>query len=120
MSWKRTLEKIINWELWPFELRYSLITPVWAWYCLRSRSLWFFSPSNPTITFGGFEGEDKREMYDQLPKELYPKTIYIHPSDDFASVKEQVEKNGFTYPFIVKPDVGMKGILFRKIENEGA
>jgi len=117
MSWKRTLEKIINWELWPFELRYSLITPVWAWYCLRSRSLWFFSPSNPTITFGGFEGEDKREMYDQLPKELYPKTIYIHPSDDFASVKEQVEKNGFTYPFIVKPDVGMKGLLFRKIDT---
>ncbi|MBS1631389.1 MAG: hypothetical protein JST10_02335, partial [Bacteroidetes bacterium] len=25
---------------------------------------------------------------------------------------------GFSYPFIVKPDVGMKGILFRKIENE--
>jgi hypothetical protein len=27
-------------------------------------------------------------------------------------------EHGFTYPFIVKPDVGMKGILFRKIENE--
>src|SRR6185369_136666 len=24
----------------------------------------------------------------------------------------------FSYPFIVKPDIGMKGILFRKIENE--
>ena len=118
MSWKRTLEKISNWELWPFELRYSLITPVWAWYCLRSRSLWFFTPSNPTITFGGFEGEDKREMYDQLPKELYPKTIYLHPSDDFAFVQQQVAQQEFTYPFIVKPDVGMKGLLFRKIDTQ--
>lgn len=119
MSWKTTLEKISNWELWPFELRYSLIVPVWVWYCLRSRSIWFFTPSNPTLTFGGFEGEDKREMYEQLPKELYPKTIYVHPNEDFATVKEQVSRHGFTYPFIVKPDVGMKGLLFRKIDNEG-
>jgi hypothetical protein len=118
MSWKRTWEKISNWELWPFELRYSLITPMWAWYCLRSRSVWFFTPSNPTITFGGFEGEDKREMYEQLPPELYPKTIYVHPSTDFTSVKQQVQERGFTYPFIVKPDVGMKGLLFRKLDNE--
>ena len=118
MSWKRTWEKISNWELWPFELRYSLITPMWAWYCLRSRSVWFFTPSNPTITFGGFEGEDKREMYEQLPPELYPKTIYTHPSADFVKIKQQVEERGITYPFIVKPDVGMKGLLFRKIDNE--
>lgn len=118
MSWKRTLEKISNWELWPFELRYSLIIPVWIWYCLRSRSLWFFTPSNPTLTFGGFEGEDKREMYEQLPKELYPRTIYVHPKEAFSTVQQMVQQNGFSYPFIVKPDVGMKGLLFRKIDNE--
>jgi len=36
----------------------------------------------------------------------------------YEEVKEKIEMAGFTYPFIVKPDVGMKGILFRKIENE--
>lgn len=118
MSWKRTLEKISNWELWPFELRYSMIAPVWGWYCLRSGSVWFFTPSNPTLTFGGFEGEDKREMYEQLPPELYPKTIYIDPRQEYASVKEQMTRHGFTFPFVVKPDVGMKGLLFRKIDNE--
>lgn len=95
-----------------------MIAPVWAWYCLRSRSIWFFTPSNPTLTFGGFEGEDKREMYEQLPKELYPRTIYVHPKEDFGSVKEQVARHGLSYPFVVKPDVGMKGLLFRKIDNE--
>ncbi len=118
MKWKSLWEKIGNWELWPFALRYFFISPVWLWYCLRSGSWWFFSSSNPTITFGGFEGEGKKEMYELLPKHVYPKTIYINPGEDFAAVKNLIKKNGFVYPFVVKPDVGMKGLLFRKVDNE--
>ncbi|HWI91093.1 MAG TPA: hypothetical protein VNT20_07450 [Flavisolibacter sp.] len=119
MSWKNFWEKAGNWELWPFKLRYFLISPVWLWYCLRSRSLWFFSSSNPTLTFGGLDGETKREMYDLLPKEFYPKTIYLSPKDNFEEIKQLIAQNGFTYPFVVKPDVGAKGLLFRKIDDEG-
>jgi hypothetical protein len=118
MKWKSLWEKIGNWELWPFALRYFFISPVWLWYCLRSGSWWFFSSSNPTITFGGFEGEGKKEMYELLPKHVYPKTIYIHPGEDFAAVKNLIKQNGFVYPFVVKPDVGMKGLLFRKVDKE--
>src|SRR5256885_6848282 len=118
MSWKSFREKAGNWELWPFSLRYFFISPIWLWYCLRSRSLWFFSSSNPTITFGGFEGEGKKEMYELLPKSFYPKTIYIDPKEEFEKVKQYVLDNGFNYPFVVKPDVGMKGLQFRKIDKE--
>lgn len=118
MHIKKIFQRIFNWELWPFYLLYFPIGPVWIWYCLKSRSLWFFSSSNPTITFGGFEGESKREMYDQLPSDSFPKTIYILHNLPFEEVKKKIFESGFTYPFIVKPDVGMKGILFRKIENE--
>jgi hypothetical protein len=114
----KTWERIRNWELWPFALRYLFITPAWLWYCLRSGSLWFFSSSDPTITFGGFEGEGKKEMYELLPTELYPKTIYIQPGEPFDTVRKKVAEKGFGYPFCVKPDVGMKGLLFRKIDNE--
>lgn len=118
MRIKKIFEKISNWELWSFYVLYAPISPVWFWYCLRSWSLWFFSSSNPTITFGGFEGEGKKEMYDQLPPDLVPRTIYIMHDWTFDEVKEKIERAGFKLPFIVKPDVGMKGILFRKIENE--
>lgn len=80
--------------------------------------MWFFSSSNPTITFGGFEGESKKEMYQQLPENSYPQTIYILHDRPFDEVKKTVAAAGFIYPFVVKPDVGMKGILFRKIDNE--
>lgn len=115
---KKFFQKLLNWEHWNFYVLYAPISPVWIWYCLRSGSLWFFSSSNPTITFGGFEGEGKKEMYDQLPEHLIPRTIYIRHDLPFAEVKKEVEAAGLTYPFIVKPDVGMKGILFRKIDTE--
>ncbi len=118
MTLKSFFEKLGNWELWPFKLRYFLISPVWLWYCLRSGSFWFFSSSNPTITFGGFEGEGKKEMYELLPADYYPKTIYLDPGASFEEVKKKVSENGFSYPFIVKPDVGMKGLLFRKVDSE--
>lgn len=118
MRWKRFWEKINNWELWPFKLRYLGISPVWLWYCLKARSFWFFTPSNPTLTFGGFEGESKKEMYRQLPPHLYPKTIYIAPGTPFTIVKSCLQENDLTYPFVVKPDVGMSGILVRRINSE--
>lgn len=118
MNIRAFFAKITNWELWPFYVLYFPIGFVWFWYCLKSRSVWFFSSSNPTITFGGFEGESKKEMYEQLPESSFPKTIYILPGIPFDEVKKNISENGFTYPFIVKPDVGMKGILFRNIDTE--
>lgn len=115
---KSFLEKLTNWELWPFKLRYLPITPAWFWYCFRAGSPWFFVASNPTITFGGFEGEGKKEMYEQLPESLCPKTIYVSPGDPIVEVISRVKESGFVYPFCVKPDVGMKGLLFRKIDRE--
>ncbi len=91
---------------------------MWALYCFKARSPWFFSASNPTLTFGGFEGESKKEMYEQLPPNSYPKTIYIQPATPFEKVLADIAVAGFKYPFIVKPDVGMAGILFRKIDFE--
>jgi len=118
MRIKKFFEKLFNWELWNFYVLYAPIGPVWFWYCLRSRSFWFFSSSNPTITFGGFEGEGKKEMYDQLPPHLVPRTIYILHDLPFEDVKKKIADAGFQFPFVVKPDVGMKGVLFRKIEND--
>lgn len=114
---KQLLKAITHWEAWPFKLIYAPITPVWLYYILRSGSVWFFTPSNPKITFGGMEGEPKREMYDLLPKHLYPTTFNALPTDRFEEVLERIEAEGIQFPLIVKPEVGGQGILFRKIDT---
>ena len=117
MNLIKTFYKITHWETWPYRIKYIPLIPAWLWYCLRSGSWWFFTPSNPSLTFGGFEGEGKKEMYDQLPPGTYPKSIYISPSISFHEVLQLVDVNNFHYPFAVKPDIGTMGFMFRKIDN---
>ena len=117
MNIKESIYKLTHWETWHHHAKYIPISPVWVWYIFRSGTPWFFTPSNPTLTFGGFEGEGKKEMYEQLPDGSYPHTTYIQPRINFEAVEKQVADAGFKYPFIVKPNVGMMGFMFRKISN---
>jgi len=110
--------RLYRWETWHYLAKYIPIMPAWLWYCAKSRSIWFFTPSNPTLTFGGFEGESKKEMYDQLPPGTYPKTILISHNITFKEAAKIVKANNFGYPFAVKPDVGMMGFMFRTISSE--
>jgi hypothetical protein len=113
---KKTIRYISHWENWHWFVKYILISPAWFWICLKARSLWFFTSSNPTITFGGFIGESKREIYKQLPLSSYPKSIYISPQVTFLELESAV-RDQFSFPLAVKPDVGMMGLMFRKIES---
>lgn len=112
------IKKLKNWEQWPFKILYAPIVPFWLWYMIRSGAVWFFTPSNPKLTFGGMDGEPKKEMHDLLPPELCPVFFNIKPSEDFSEIKKRLLLSGIKYPLIVKPEVGGQGILFRKIENE--
>jgi hypothetical protein len=114
---KRVWQKITHWELWPFYFIYAPLGFVWLWYALKARAFWFFSPANPTLDFAGFEGEGKRQMYQQIPKVYLPVTIYIHHQLSFEEVEQRIAASGIPYPFAVKPEIGMQGILFRKINN---
>ncbi|MEP6616629.1 MAG: hypothetical protein ABJA57_08630 [Ginsengibacter sp.] len=117
MSIKKFFFNLFHWEKWHYHVKYIPLYPAWMWYCLRSGSWWFFTSSNPTLTFGGFEGESKKEMYDQLPTWSYPKSVYISPFEHFTSIEKKIADKNFAYPIAVKPDIGMMGFLFRKIDN---
>lgn len=115
---KQTTDEQHHWEKLPWYRFYLPLVPQWIKYCIRARSVWFFTAANPTITFGGFEGEGKREIYEQLPADSYPKTMYVQPGEQFTDLLKRLQTTDFQYPFAVKPDVGMSGVFFRKIENE--
>ena len=113
------LRKIIyyltHWEVWHWFAKYIVIGPAWLWFCLRGKSFWFFTPSNPTISFGGFVGESKSEIYKQLPYNTYPSSIFVTPNTDFSSVIREMRSHRLSFPVAVKPDIGMMGFMFRKV-----
>ena len=112
------VKKFIDWEKWPFALIYAPLIFVWMYYAFKAKAFWFMSNVNPTLEFSGFEGETKQEMYVQLPTESYPQTLYVKAGESFDKLKARLLNSGLTYPFIVKPEIGMQGLLFRKIEKE--
>ena len=117
MNIKKCWYVLTHWEVWHYNIKYALISPVWIWYSLRARSFYFFTPANPTLTFGGFEGGPKKEIYDHLPKHTYPNSIYIEPAWLLNDVSIMMEGNNLTFPVAVKPNVGMMGLMFRKIDT---
>lgn len=109
--------KLTHWEQWHYNIKYALFSPAWLWYSLKAGSFYFFAPANPTLTFGGFEGGPKKEIYGLLPEGTYPASIYINPGIPLQEVEEKMAEAGLMYPVAVKPNIGMMGLLFRKIDN---
>lgn len=92
--------------------------PVWLYYIIRSGAVWFFTPSNPKLTFGGMTGEPKKEMHHLLPQKWCARYFNVVPGTPFAAVLSRLPANGISFPLIVKPEIGEKGILMRKINGE--
>ncbi|MEJ7768825.1 MAG: hypothetical protein WKF89_13490 [Chitinophagaceae bacterium] len=110
--------KLFNWEYWSFNTIYAPISIVWFWLCIKARSFFFFSASNPSILNGGFLMESKKAIYDILPAEFYPKTFSVNAQTSPAEVLKTSKSLGFNYPLIGKPDIGGRGRGVKKLLNE--
>jgi len=122
-NWKKIFQhrffiKLFNWEYWPFAAVYSPIYFYWVLLGIRNKSFFFFNAANPTIKNGGFLMESKKEIYDLLPKEYYPRTLLFKNDSNTAEILGQIKQDNFKYPLIGKPDIGMQGIAVKKLDNE--
>jgi hypothetical protein len=87
-------------------------------YAFRERSLLYFSASNPSILTGGMMGESKYGVMKLIPDFLKPKTILLKPSSSVTDVTQLLHEAGLTLPVIFKPDLGERGWMVKRIENE--
>lgn len=117
-NFKLQWHKWINWEYWPMPVVYYPIMPVWFFLALRAKSFFFFNAANPTIKNGGMAMESKKEIYDIMPTASIPKTIYFKSNHCVEEILRTAALHQIQFPFIVKPDVGMKGLAVQIIKNK--
>jgi hypothetical protein len=110
--------RLFHWEYWNFQVIYIPIYPIFLFLCLRARSFFFFSASNPTIRNGGFLGESKKDIYELVPSAMQPGTLFFPRGSRPEWVLEKLKLAGFHFPLIGKPDMGGKGRGIKKLENE--
>ncbi len=114
---KLFFHKLFHWEYWPFQIVYIPIYFLWAFYALKARTIFFFNASNPRMKNGGFIMDSKIEIYDLIPQKYYPKTQFVPEKTPFERVIKTLETSKIKTPFIVKPDIGLRGSAVKKIHS---
>lgn len=62
--------------------------------------------------------ESKKEIYDIIPSQYYPKTIRIKKQNSIEEILKAVNSLGLSFPLIGKPDIGMRGLAVKKLETK--
>ena len=66
---------------------------------------------------GGFFMDSKKEIYDLIPPQFYPKTFFVKADQSFEIVQTILSRAALQFPFIAKPDIGLRGSAVKKINN---
>lgn len=111
--------KLFHWEYWPFDVVYSPVYIYWFWLGIKARALFFCSTSNPSIKNGGFLLESKKQIYDLIPAQYYPPTIFFKAGTTRSEILNELTKREMRFPLIAKPDIGMRGLSVEKVHSTG-
>ncbi|MDD5151989.1 MAG: D-alanine--D-alanine ligase [Flavobacterium sp.] len=114
---KLFIHKLTHWEYWPFLIVYIPIYFLWGLYSIKAKSIFFFNACNPLIKNGGFIMESKKAIYNLIPQQYYPKTELIVEGTSLDKILKIIEDSEIKYPFIAKPDIGLRGSAVKKIHD---
>ncbi|MHB1148467.1 MAG: D-alanine--D-alanine ligase [Lutibacter sp.] len=114
----RNLKKITNWEFWPSFMFYVPLLPYAFYLALKARSFGFFSAVNPGIEGSGNGLESKYKTLQLLPSNYCPNSIYVEKGENIQDILPKITENNIEFPLIIKPDIGFRGLLVTKINNE--
>jgi len=112
------ITKILNFEFWPYWLFYFPMYFYGLYLALRSRSFMYFSATNPGMKYSGVFGVSKYKVLATIPARYVPKTILVPSSTPYTSILQMIRDYHFTYPFIIKPDIGERGKDVEVISNQ--
>jgi len=122
--WTVAFHRLRHWEFWPAWMFYPPVVLYGLWLCLKYRSLTVATAANPGIFSGGFVGESKmetlRELMASSPEFTASAELVrgVTVEERLASLRDICGRLRISYPFILKPDVGQRGVGVKLIRNE--
>lgn len=110
MNFKLKIHKLKNWEYWSTPAIYLPMLPVWLYLSAKTKSLFFFHQTNPSLPFGGMAMDSKIQIYNLIPSKYLPKMVFFEAQSNPEKIIENLEKEKIYFPFVIKPDIGLKGL----------
>lgn len=119
-------DRLRRWEFWPAWAFYAPLAAWVAWLMLRHRSLTLFTAANPGFPHGGLVGESKARILSSFAdQDRVAETWLVDPAAGGArrrvaggpgtedetgdGTEDGTEPEPWTFPLVVKPDVGERG-----------
>ena len=108
------LKRWSRWEFWPPYLFYTPVVAYIVYLGIRFRSWTLFTAANPAIPAGGFVGESKHQILEQLKSatQWLPCSTLLEcgmSSQRLAEAEEFMRRHGLQFPVVLKPNAGQRG-----------
>jgi len=106
-----------SYEYWPSYLFYIPLLPYAVYLALKAKSGGFFYAANPGIENSGDGTESKFSTIQLIPSKYKPVTIFVPINSPIDPLLEKITLKKIIYPLIIKPDIGFRGLLVKKINT---
>jgi len=116
---KRIL-KLREFEYWPFGVFYIPLYFYGFYLAFKSKSLMYFSATNPSMKYGGVMGESKISVLNKIDKKYLPNTLFFTRGTSLRKILYQMQSKGLLFPVIAKPNMGERGKAVEKLRDKEA
>ena len=116
--------RLTRWEFWPAWLFYLPVGVNYLGLAIRYRGFTLPTAANPGIFSGGFVGESKiatlRDLHLTSPEYTAEAHVIegMTPTQRLISLQQLRDRHHVDYPFILKPDVGQRGVGVKLIRTQ--
>ncbi|MBL8874611.1 MAG: carboxylate--amine ligase [Phycisphaerae bacterium] len=120
---RASLGRLMRWEFWPSWVLYALLVPHILCLMIRHRSATIFTAANPRIPLGGLVGESKWQILNRLPVHAIVPTAVVESGNvqaRCAALAMVMQARGWSFPLVLKPDVGERGSGVRLVQSAQA
>ena len=121
---RATMGRWTRWEFWPAWLFYIPVATNYVWLAIRHRGFTLPTAANPGMFSGGFVGESKiatlQDLHATSP-EFTAEACFLEgatAAERLASLERLRGQCRIDYPFILKPDVGQRGVGVKLIRTQ--
>ena len=115
-----SVSRLWRWEFWPVWFFQAPMVLVWIFLAIKYRGATVWTAANPDIMDGGLVGESKSEIISKLDPAWVASTFLLDRGElgeRMALLRGEVEKRGWSLPFVLKPDASQRGEGFKIIHG---